>query len=234
MSRKPKRGYYVRGQFVAEGSEMDLELKRQAKGDTDTSKTDLKRESEALQQLGQELLNLRAGLLNPLELPDRLLEALKEYKRITNFEGGRRQMQYIGKLMRQLDEEDVAAIRAALQVQREGSASEIALLHQAEHWRDRLLDAGRHDAALSEWLLQYPDTDIQQLRALVRQARKDAPAPDAAKEAEAKGQAQRHSRAFRELFQLVNTALAQAEAHPPEVQPIDAEDVGYVNDARAG
>ena len=77
MSRKPKRGYYVRGQFVAEGSEMDLELKRQAKGDTDTSKTDLKRESEALQQLGQELLTLRAGLLNPLELPDRLLEALK-------------------------------------------------------------------------------------------------------------------------------------------------------------
>ncbi|MEE1654083.1 MULTISPECIES: ribosome biogenesis factor YjgA [Brachymonas] len=215
MSRKPKRGYYVRGQFVAEGSEMDLELKRQAKGDTDTSKTDLKRESEALQQLGQELLNLRAGLLNPLELPDRLLEALKEYKRITNFEGGRRQMQYIGKLMRQLDEEDVAAIRAALQVQREGSASEIALLHQAEHWRDRLLDAGRHDAALSEWLLQYPDTDIQQLRALVRQARKDAEA--AAKQPA--GAAPRQARAYRELFQLLKaqmTTAVEPDAAPGE------------------
>ena len=87
---------------------------------------------------------------------------------------------------------------------------------------------------MNAWVTQFPDTDVQQLRALVRQARKDAPAPDAAKEAEAKGQAQRNSRAFRELFQLVNTALAQAEAHPPEVQPIDAEDVGYVNDARAG
>ena len=215
MSRKPKRGYYVRGQFVAEGSEMALELKRQAKGDTDTSKTDLKRESEALQQLGQELLNLRAGLLNPLELPDRLLEALKEYKRITNFEGGRRQMQYIGKLMRQLDEEDVAAIRAALQVQREGSASEIALLHQAEHWRDRLLDAGRHDAALSEWLLQYPDTDIQQLRALVRQARKDAEA--AAKQPA--GAAPRQARAYRELFQLLKaqmTTAVEPDAAPGE------------------
>ena len=215
MSRKPKRGYYVRGQFVAEGSEMDLELKRQAKGDTDTSKTDLKRESEALQQLGQELLTLRAGLLNPLELPDRLLEALKEYKRITNFEGGRRQMQYIGKLMRQLDEEDVAAIRAALQVQREGSASEIALLHQAEHWRDRLLDAGRHDAALSEWLLQYPDTDIQQLRALVRQARKDAEA--AAKQPA--GAAPRQARAYRELFQLLKaqmTTAVEPDAAPGE------------------
>ena len=215
MSRKPKRGYYVRGQFVAEGSEMDLELKRQAKGDTDTSKTDLKRESEALQQLGQELLTLRAGLLDPLDLPERLLEALKEYKRITDFEGGRRQMQYIGKLMRQLDEEDVAAIRAALQVQREGSASEIALLHQAEHWRDRLLDAGRHDAALSEWLLQYPDTDIQQLRALVRQARKDAEA--AAKQPA--GAAPRQARAYRELFQLLKaqmTTAVEPDAAPGE------------------
>ena len=196
MSRKPKRGYYVRGQFVAEGSEMDLELKRQAKGDTDTSKTDLKRESEALQQLGQELLTLRAGLLDPLDLPERLLEALKEYKRITDFEGGRRQMQYIGKLMRKLDDEEVAAIRTALQVQRDGSAAEIALLHQAEH-----------DAALSEWLTQYPDTDTQQLRALVRQARKDAEA--AAKQPA--GAAPRQARSYRELFQLVKGQLLTME-----------------------
>lgn len=65
MSRKPKRGYFVRGHFVAEGSELDLELKRQSKGDTDTSKSDLKRESEALQTLGKDLLTLRAGLLSP-------------------------------------------------------------------------------------------------------------------------------------------------------------------------
>ena len=80
MSRKPKRGYFVRGQFVAEGSELDLELKRQSKGDTETSKTDLKRESAALQDLGEQLLTLRADLMQPLALSDKLLE--KEYLRL--------------------------------------------------------------------------------------------------------------------------------------------------------
>ena len=153
------------------------------------------------------MLTLRAGLLDPLDLPERLLEALKEYKRITDFEGGRRQMQYIGKLMRKLDDEEVAAIRTALQVQRDGSAAEIALLHQAEHWRDRLIDADTHDAALSEWLTQYPDTDTQQLRALVRQARKDAEA--AAKQPA--GAAPRQARSYRELFQLVKGQLLTME-----------------------
>ena len=103
MSRKPKRGYFVRGQFVAEGSELDLELKRQSKGDTETSKTDLKRESAALQDLGEQLLTLRADLMQPLQLSDKLLDALQEAKRISNFEGRRRQMQFIGKLMRKLN-----------------------------------------------------------------------------------------------------------------------------------
>ena len=62
MSRKPTRGYFVRGQFVAEGSELDLELKRELKGDTDQSKTDLKRHSDQLQDLGEELLTLRKKL----------------------------------------------------------------------------------------------------------------------------------------------------------------------------
>jgi ribosome-associated protein len=61
MSRKPKRGYYVKGHFVAEGSELDLELKREAKGFTDVSKTDLKRESDRLQALGEALLTLRVA-----------------------------------------------------------------------------------------------------------------------------------------------------------------------------
>ena len=92
MSRKPKKGYFVRGQFVAEGSELDLELKRQLKGDTDVSRTDLKRESDELQKLGADLLTLRASLFNKLPLPDKLVDALAEAKRITNFEGKRRQI----------------------------------------------------------------------------------------------------------------------------------------------
>jgi ribosome-associated protein len=68
MSRKPKKGYFVRGQFVAEGSELDLELKRELKGTDEASRTDLKRESDELQKLGEELLGLRAALFDALPL----------------------------------------------------------------------------------------------------------------------------------------------------------------------
>ena len=232
MSRKPKKGYFVRGQFVAEGSELDEELQREMRGDG-PSKTELKAQSAELQALGEQLLDLRADLFEPLDLPGKLVDALDELRRITNFEGKRRQAQFVGKQMRLLDEEQVAAIRAALEVQRKGSAKDTLRLHAAEHWRERLI---ADDAAVNAWVGQFPDTDVQQLRALVRQARKDAPAAAAAKEAQAKGQAPRQSRAYRELFQLVQAALAQAEAaastHP--IQPIDADDAGYTGDSRAG
>jgi ribosome-associated protein len=71
MSRKLKKGYFVRGQFVAEGSELDLELKAELKGTDRASRTDLKRESDALQKLGKDLLTLRADLLNSA-LPEKL------------------------------------------------------------------------------------------------------------------------------------------------------------------
>ena len=97
MSRKLKKGYFVKGQFVAEGSELDLEYKRELKGTDEASRTDLKRESTELQKLGEELVTLRADLMARLALPDKLVDALVETKRITNFEGRRRQMQFIGK-----------------------------------------------------------------------------------------------------------------------------------------
>lgn len=200
MSRKPTKGYFVRGQFVAEGSELDLELKRELKGTDDASRTDLKRESTALQKLGEDLLTLRADLAARLALPERLVEALAEARRITNFEGRRRQMQFVGKLMRQLDEATVDAIRTALGEQHSGTAAEKLALHQAEQWRERLI-AG--DDAATDWLAAHPGTDAQQLRALVRQARKDA-VP------EKPGQAPRHGRAYRELFQLVREQIGGA------------------------
>ena len=103
MARKPTKGYFVKGHFGAAGSELDLELKRELKGDTETSKTDLKKHSEHLQQLGEQLLGLRSGLLDRLALPGVLLDALAEARRISDFEGRRRQIQYVGKLMRRLD-----------------------------------------------------------------------------------------------------------------------------------
>lgn len=201
MARKPTKGYFVRGQFVAEGSELDEQLKRELHGEH-PSKTEQKAQSAELQALGQQLLTLRADLRDPLDLPTRLLDALAELARIKDFEGRRRQAQYVGKLMRQLDEAQIAAIRAALDAQRQGPAAETLLLHTAERWRERLLDG---DTALTDWAQQFPATNLQQLRALVRQARKDAPA------AEPAGQAPRHAKAYRELFQWIRAALEQQD-----------------------
>lgn len=216
MSRKPTKGYFVRGQFVAEGSELDQQLKAELKG-SDISKTDLKRESTELQKLGAALITLRKDLFDALNLPDRLVEALAEADRITNFEGKRRQMQYVGKLMRLLDEDTREAARVALETQQKGSAAETMALHEAERWRDDLI---ARDEAVGEWLTQFPGTDSQQLRALVRQARKDQPAPDA--DAVSKGLAPRQGRAYREIFQLVREQLANAQ----EASDADGEEDG--------
>jgi ribosome-associated protein len=201
MSRKPKKGYFVRGQFVAEGSELDLQLKAEQKHFQENSKTELKRESEQLQKLGEALLTLRADLKERLALPDKLVDALDELGRITNFEGRRRQSQYVGKLMRGLDDDTLDAVREALETQRQGSARESLALHEAERWRDRLIE---DDEALQQWLAEHPDTDSQQLRALVRQARKDRqPTQDEV----SRGQVPRHGRAYREIFQMVKEQL---------------------------
>lgn len=198
----------MRGQFVAEGSEMDLQLKAELKGFQENSKTELKRESTELQKLGEALLTLRGDLMERLALPEKLVDALGEAKRITNFEGRRRQMQYVGKLMRGLDEQMLGAVRAALDEQHQGSARENLALHQAEQWRDDLI--AREDA-LGEWMARFPATDSQQLRALIRQARKDTPA-DAT--AVSQGLAPRHGRAYREIFQIVREQLQAADDIP--------------------
>lgn len=218
MPRKSSRGYYVRGQFVTAGSEEDLQFKAEMKG-RDTSRADKKRESEALQALGEALLSLRGDLFARLELPESLTEALTEARRITDFEGRRRQMQYVGKLMRKLDDDAVQAIRTALDIQRSGSAEQAQQLHLNEQWRDRLI---ADDAALSDWLQQYPEADVQQLRSLIRQARRDAATTPSAAEV-AQGLAPRKGKAYRELFQWIQRArrlheerLEDARHHMPD------------------
>ena len=208
---KLKKGYFVKGKFVAEGSELDLELKRELKGTDDKSRTDLKRESTELQKLGEDLLTLRAELLNRLELPEKLLEAIAEYKRITNFEGRRRLLQFVGKRMRQLEPDMLDAIRVALAEQHTPSAKATLALHAAEQWRDRLV---ADDDAVGQWVNISPATDIQQLRALVRQARKDA-------KPEKPGEAVRHGRAYRDIFQIVREHLLYGNDVP---DPLGVED----------
>ena len=201
MPRKSAKGYFVSGQFVAEGSLLDEQIKRERQ-ELGPSKTELKAQSAELQALGEQLLALRPSLRERLALPTRLQDALAELARIKDFEGRRRQSQFVGKLMRQLDEPALAAIRAALDEQQRGSAAETLLLHTAEAWRDRLL---ADDAALTDWMAEFPHTEAQPLRALVRQARKDAPAATPA------GHAPRQGRAYRELFQWLRAELAPKE-----------------------
>ncbi|MEY4725709.1 MAG: hypothetical protein RLZ36_336 [Pseudomonadota bacterium] len=216
MSRKPKKGYFVKGMFVAEGSELDLELKAELRGTEGKTRTDRKKDSDGRQELGVELLTLRNDLTERLHaqghMSDLLREALAEARRITNFEGKRRQMQYVGKLMRKLSDESIEAVKDALNEQRMGSTKDTLALHLAESWRDRLM---ADDNALQAWMTEYPGTDSQQLRALVRQARKD----DATTKADiAKGLLPRQSRSYREIFQLIKEQLNLAEdaLHTPD------------------
>ncbi len=197
MPRKPRKGYFVAGQFIAEGSE---QARERAEGEA-ASRSERKRESTRLQQLGAQLLLMRPERLARLALPEQLVEALDEARRIRDFEGRRRQLQFIGKLMRQLDAAALEAIRAALDELQRGSAGEAMALHEVEQWRERLI---ADDAALSQWVQRYPQSDSQQVRALLRQARRDA-------KAGLPGQAPRHGKAYRELFQLV-----RAQLHEPQ------------------
>ncbi len=189
-NKTPKaiKGYWSHGRFV-KPEEIALEEVGPP------SKTQLKAEADEKQALGEALLTLRADLMARLDLPEKLLDAIAQAKKITNFEGKRRQMQFIGKLMRPLDTEP---IRAAIDEQKNGSAQLTLALHLAEQWRDKLIAS---DEALGDWLTEHPDTDAQQLRALVRQARKDA-------KPEKPGEAPRHGKSYREIFQLVRQALA--------------------------
>jgi ribosome-associated protein len=126
MSKKMKKGYFVKGHFVAEGSERDLELKRELKAGTQIdpdkpSRTEMKAMSDALQKLGNELIGLRGDLLAALDLPETLVKAIEEHNRVTNFEGKRRLMQFVGKLMRKLDDEQLDAVRNAIKAHARGA-----------------------------------------------------------------------------------------------------------------
>ena len=155
------------------------------------SKTRLKQDSHELQDLGEALVELPENRLDGLAISESLLDAVREYKRTRTHEGKRRQMQYIGKLMRRNDTEP---IRQAVTDMQMGRAKDSLALHQAERWRAELIAS---DDALTRWTSEHPETDVQQLRSLVRSARKDAAlVPE-----------QRNGRAYRELFQFIKSAL---------------------------
>ena len=152
------------------------------------SKSQRKRDMHALQALGGELVRLRRDQLQRIDLPDELREAIEFAHRVTSHEARRRHMQYLGKLMRQVDGDTIRA--AIAQVTGESRAA-VALMHLAERWRDQLL---ADDAALTDFVAAHPDADVQWLRATIRAARRE----------NATQQAPRHAR---ELYRWLHEQL---------------------------
>jgi len=131
------------------------------------SKTRRKREMLALQELGVELVELPDEQLAALDLPDALRDAVAQARSITRFEARRRQLQYIGKLMRGVNPEP---IRAMLDERRARAHRQTASLQRVEAWRKRLLD---DRDGLARLLAERPDANMSRLRALIEAARKE-------------------------------------------------------------
>lgn len=156
------------------------------------SKTQLKQQSHELQKLGQQLAELSADQLARAEMPDTLREAIDQLRRTRSHEGRRRQLQYVGKLMRSVDE---APLREAVAAAELGTAQQALQLHEIERWRAELI---ADDEALTRWMQAHPDTDAQQLRSLVRAARRDTATLTAE---------DRQPRSVRDLFQFIKPHL---------------------------
>jgi len=155
------------------------------------SKTKRKQQMHELQALGVALVELPETQLHEIEIPQALREAVLEAKRIKSHEAKRRQLQYIGRLMRELDP---AAIRARLDAI-EGSSAEATARHRRlEALRERLIN---DDAALTDFIAAHPGADLQTLRTLIRNTRKEQ------KEG-------KPPRAYRELFRLLKSLDAPA------------------------
>jgi ribosome-associated protein len=168
------------------------------------SKSQAKRDMTALQKLGVELVDQPAERLERVELPERLRDAIDLARTISDHEGRRRQMQYIGRLMRDVDPEPIRAAIAAWSGQ---SRAEAAALHGLERWRERLLE---HDDALTAFASEHtaalaPDT-LQRLRQAIRGARKER----------VDGKPPHH---FRELFRLIRSVVAHDDAPGQDETP---------------
>ena len=145
------------------------------------SKSQLKREMTALQELGEELVGLSRERLAKIDMPERLRDAILDAQRITKHEARRRQMQYIGKIMRDVD---AGPLREALDELKGLSAAANARQHHLENLRTRLME---DEAAFGDLAREFPAADIQHLRQLRRNALREA-------------EQGRPPRAYRELF----------------------------------
>ena len=160
------------------------------------SKSQLKRDMTALQKLGAELVAEARDRVKRVPMPEDVRDAILECQLIKDHEGRRRQLQYVGKKMRTLNEEELAAVHRALDSWRGLSKADTNAMHALERKRDKLL---ADEKALTELLAANPELDAQQLRTLIRNARKE--------QAENKP-----PKAYRELFQILKQVAAKNRA----------------------
>ena len=156
------------------------------------SKTMIKKQMHELRDLGRELTELGKDQLAQLDIPENLRDAIREMKNINKFGAQRRQVQYIGKLMREVD---TAPILARLDAWKGKSQHHTAHMHQLERWRDRLME---DDSALTELLAAHPQADAQRLRTLIRNAHKEKLANKPPKN-------------YREIFQALREIISETE-----------------------
>jgi len=152
------------------------------------SKTQRKREMHELQGLGARLVELNPQQLDEIGLPEDLRDAVEFAQRTTKHEARRRQLQYIGKLMRSVDP---APIREKLKIWDGISVEHTARQHRVERWRDRLIE---DESALDELVREHPGIDARHLRALARKAREERAAGSP-------------PRAYRELFRALRAIV---------------------------
>lgn len=176
------------------------------------SKTQRKQQMHALQDLGEQLVALSTEQLRRLALSESLFDAVLLAQKIRSHEGRRRQMQWIGKLMRGIDPTLIAQSLGALASHRQ---ADVAHFHAIERWRDRLL---HEDGALNAFLATYPHTEVQPLRQLIRNA---------------KNETGDDKRAFRKLFQMLKQICAPS-APNASASPDMLGDVAHSPDPKSG
>lgn len=172
------------------------------------SKSQLKREMTALQKLGSELVEEARDRVKRIPMPEDVRDAILECQQIKDHEGRRRQLQYVGKKMRSLNEEEVAVIQATIDSWKGASKFETAALHALERQRDKLL---ADDEALTLLLSRHPQVDGQHLRTLIRNARKEV-------------SENKPPKAYREIYQLLKSLQADAKAQRLEESADHEED----------
>jgi ribosome-associated protein len=178
-----------RGSTGFQSNEFDQEYDR-------PSKSQRKREMTALQDLGAELIAEPRERVKRVPMPEDVREAILECQQIKDHEGRRRQLQYVGKKMRSLTEEEVDLIRKTIDGWKAPSRAETAAMHAMERRRERLL---ANDDALTELREQHPELDVQHMRNLIRNARRE--------QAENKP-----PKAYREIFQILKQLQSNAKA----------------------